>query len=110
MTPLPTNHAIQDKTRDADPVDKEAVFALTDAAGMKRGDVECTIKNESGWNPRITHLDGDGTVDEGLWQINSSHHLPESITLDPMKSTEYAVSLWKERGWSPWNAYRQFCI
>jgi hypothetical protein len=89
---------------------RDRVLAMTDEAGMDRATVICTVQHESSWNSNPKpHVNDNGTIDKGLWQINSIHKQPDSITLDPIKSTEYAINLWRNQGFSPWMAYTTYC-
>lgn len=89
---------------------KEEVFKLTDEAGMSRADVECAIQHESGWNPnKISPVNKNGTIDKGLWQINSVHEQPDNVTLNPIRATQFSIKLWKDRGWGQWFGWATYC-
>lgn len=56
---------------------------------------------ESGGNPNATNSNGDGSMDRGLWQINSVHG-PLSTT-DPMANARAAISISAGgSNWRPW--------
>lgn len=67
---------------------------------------------ESGGNTTATNQDSNGTVDRGLWQINSVHGTQSSY--DVMGNARAAVAISNNgTNWSPWTtytsgAYRQF--
>jgi hypothetical protein len=58
---------------------------------------------ESGGNTAVQNSIGA----TGLWQILLSAHPSVSAeeARDPMFATRYALRLWRERGWQPWEAY-----
>lgn len=56
---------------------------------------------ESGGNPSATHTNSNGTVDRGLWQINSIHGAQS--TLDPLANARAAVAIsGNGSSWRPW--------
>jgi hypothetical protein len=67
---------------------------------------------ESGGNPNAKNLNTNGTIDRGLWQINSIHGARS--TFDPGKNADGAVAISSGgRNWRPWvtyntGAYRKF--
>lgn len=67
---------------------------------------------ESGGNSTATDCDSNGSIDRGLWQINSVHG--SQSTYDVMGNARAAVSISNNgTNWSPWTtytsgAYRQF--
>lgn len=67
---------------------------------------------ESGGNSTATDNDSNGTVDRGLWQINSVHGAQS--TYDVMGNARAAVSISNNgNNWTPWTtynsgAYRQY--
>lgn len=59
---------------------------------------------ESGGNPSITHRNSDGSIDRGLWQINSRHGALS--TINPLGNARAAVSISSNgRNWHPWTTY-----
>lgn len=60
---------------------------------------------ESGGNSTATNQDSNGTVDRGLWQINSVHGDAQS-TYDVMGNARAAVAI-SNRGtnWTPWTVF-----
>lgn len=56
---------------------------------------------ESGGNPGASNTNSNGTVDRGLWQINSSHGADS--TFDPQANARAAIRLSNNgKDWSPW--------
>lgn len=59
---------------------------------------------ESGGNPQATDNDSNGTVDRGLWQINSSHG--SQSTYNVMANARAAVAISNNgTNWNPWTTY-----
>lgn len=58
---------------------------------------------ESGGRTDATHTNTNGTVDRGVWQINSVHNIAGDL-FDPTVNAKAAFSIWKAAGnsWSPW--------
>jgi len=80
----------------------------------KFGDLDCKIalaiaKAESGLRENAININTNGTIDVGIYQINSIHFNKEGCTLkevsDMYKNVDCAYSIWKEQGWTPWVAY-----
>jgi cell wall-associated NlpC family hydrolase len=67
-------------------------------------------KGESGWNPRATHNNSNGSIDQGIFQINSIHkarYAGQDI-FDPQTNINVAYQVWKDAGgsWRPWVVYQ----
>lgn len=45
----------------------------------------------------------NGSIDEGVFQINSIHK--QSNMMDYKKNISYAYRLYKGQGWRPWSTY-----
>lgn len=59
---------------------------------------------ESGGNTAATNNDSNGTVDRGLWQINSVHG--SQSTYDVMGNARAAIAISNNgSNWSPWTTY-----
>lgn len=86
------------------------------AAGFTGDDLPIAVavaQAESGGNPSATHLNGNGTTDFGLWQINSVHVaiLALGDWRNPSTNARMAYAVWQESGWrSTYNsgAYRRY--
>ena len=70
---------------------------------------------ESSGNPNATNNNSNGTVDRGLWQINSVHSQfdPNRLLTDPLYNAQAAVAIEKSSGLGAWTtytsgAYKQF--
>lgn len=71
------------------------------------------VQAESSGNPTAQNTNRNGTVDRGLFQINSIH-IPqlqkegiistETDLFDPVKNTKAALYLKNRDGWKPWDA------
>ena len=64
---------------------------------------------ESNGNPDATDFDGNGTVDSGLWQINSVHtQFSPACDYDPLCAAKAAFSISAGgTDWEPWVTYQQ---
>lgn len=66
------------------------------------------MMGESGGNFRAINYN-KGSVDIGLFQINSVHFSKEKCTIDKVATVEgnilCAYSIYKNQGWSPWVAF-----
>lgn len=60
---------------------------------------------ESGGNPRATHTDADGSIDRGLWQINSVHGYPAAESFDPATNAREALQVFHSQGLTAWSTY-----
>ena len=60
------------------------------------------IECESTWNPEAVNQNRNGSNDKGLWQLNSVHGISDEVRFDPIKSTEEAIKLIKQKGFQPW--------
>jgi cell wall-associated NlpC family hydrolase len=60
---------------------------------------------ESGGDPRATHRDSDGTIDRGLWQINSIHGYG-TRSFDPLANAREAVAIERGSGLDAWSTYQ----
>lgn len=61
---------------------------------------------ESGGDPHAVDHDADGTVDRGLWQINSVHGYPASQSFNPLDNAREAVAVWRSSGPGAWSTYK----
>jgi len=80
------------------------------AAGFTGDDLPIAVavaQAESGGDPSATHLNGNGTTDFGLWQINSVHVaiLALGDWRDPTTNARMAYAVWQESGWRAWSTY-----
>ena len=63
------------------------------------------ITCESGWNPDAFNVNTNGSVDLGLWQINSIHKdISNTQKLDYMIATDWAINKYWNSG-NSWHAW-----
>lgn len=92
-----------------------AYIALADilnTAGFPAGTSQETglavVAAESGRDPNAKHINTDGSVDRGLWQINNVAHpdVSDATAFDPVLSTKAALSISKGgTDYGPWSAF-----
>lgn len=88
------------------------IGAVAEQAGFRADELAMAIAvavAESGGDPGATDHDANGTVDRGLWQINSVHRaFDAACDYDPScaASAAYAISD-GGRDWSPWVTYQR---
>jgi hypothetical protein len=58
------------------------------------------MKCESGGRANAMNVNSGGSIDRGLFQINSCHGTHS--TFDPEKNVAYAYRLYRSSGWKPW--------
>lgn len=93
------------------PTWQEEVIELLREYGIDTKIASAVITCESGWNPKAYNKNRDGSVDRGIWQINSVHQVPASELNDPVKATYHAIVLIKsKRSWNHWYAYGNACF
>lgn len=92
----------------------DEIVAIVHGAGWRGDDVAigaAIIMAESTGDPAaINPNNPDGTIDRGLWQINSIHeHMlePGESWFDPAVSTRLARRIYEEAGnsWRPWSTW-----
>jgi hypothetical protein len=93
-------------------LDAAAVAKMAVAVGWRGDDVRIAVavaRAESAWNPTATLLNTNGSIDHGLYQINSVHAaiLAGGNWRDPMDNTKMAYKVWTDAGrrWRPWVTY-----
>jgi hypothetical protein len=60
-------------------------------------------KCESGFNPESIGVNKNGTVDRGVFQLNTvHHHITSSCAFDARCNIDTAYELFKKQGWRPW--------
>lgn len=76
--------------------------------------IDCRIalavaRAESGMREDAVNINTNGTIDIGIYQINSVHFGKQGCSLkdvvDQYKNVDCAYSIWLEQGWNPWVAY-----
>lgn len=95
----------------------DELVAITSAAGWRGDDVAIgasIIMAESGGDPTaVNTANANGTIDRGLWQINSIHEHrlgPGESWFDPAVSTRLARDIYADAGnsWQPWSTFSFF--
>ena len=66
---------------------------------------------ESGLNPNAIHINKGGSVDRGIFQINSVHldrvNGNAEALFDPKTNIKVAYEIFSEQGWCPWTTARK---
>jgi len=82
---------------------------LARAAGFPEDQIPMAVAvalAESGGNASATHGNSNGSMDNGLWQINSVHSGRPGFenVMDPLQNAKLAFQIYKDAGnsWSPW--------
>jgi hypothetical protein len=60
---------------------------------------------ESSGRPTAVNRNTDGTIDRGLWQINSIHGAQSTFDVESNANAAFAIS-GGGRNWSPWTVYK----
>lgn len=88
------------------PMTPEDIKSLWIQAGgnpQHAGTAAAVALAESSGNPQASHTNSSGSVDRGLWQINSIHGALSSF--DPLANARAAVAISKNGAtWEPWCA------
>ena len=59
---------------------------------------------ESRWNPKAIHVNTNGSVDKGTFQLNSVHNLPDSVTMDTLANIKWAKAKFiRDGNWNAWS-------
>lgn len=79
------------------------------AGGPSTGDLPAVMAAialaESSGNPNARNVDSNGTVDRGLWQINSSNFDSDSL-FNPQTNAKWAVKVYNRQGLNAWTTYK----
>jgi hypothetical protein len=104
----------------SDGLTAESVAAIAYRAGWRGDDIDIAVavaRAESGWRATITNGNTNGSVDYGLFQINSIHAaiLAGGNWADPQDNAAMAFKVWTDAGgkWGPWvtfwsGSYRKY--
>ena len=91
----------------------DQVAKLVSAAGFPDAEIDTAVavaRGESEWNPRATNNNTNGTIDYGLFQINSIHQsiLSGGDRFNPADNAKMAFKIWQQAGnsWTPWVAWK----
>jgi len=77
-------------------------------AGTSQEEGIAVVAAESGRDPNAKHVNADGSVDRGLWQINNVAHpdVTDATAFDPVLSTKAALSISKGgTDYGPWSTF-----
>jgi Lysozyme like domain len=104
----PVSDTQMDAARGGGTLDCTQLEALWDSAGGNPADSFMAAEiatAESGGQQYATDDDGNGTTDEGYWQINTSHGA--LATYDPYGNARAAVIISADgTDWEPWVTYQ----
>jgi len=82
----------------------EYIWSAAGGSGQTAPIAAAIAMAESGGNSGATNCDSNGTIDRGLWQINSVHG--SQSTYDVMGNARAAVAISNSGGnWQPWTTY-----
>lgn len=83
--------------------ERDANIAIIKKVWGKDADTGLAIsKCESGYRAQATHVNDNGTIDEGLFQVNSVHGMPDMK--NPTANALYALNLYRDQGTAPWSS------
>lgn len=109
LTPTTTILAIPVEPTDM----REWVKWKTGQSGLKWEDVDCLIKNESGWREMAYFINRGGkSLDRGLWMWNDkwNAHISNECSFDFKCSTIEAIKKIKRDGnYNAWYGYKNNC-
>jgi cell wall-associated NlpC family hydrolase len=92
-------------------------YALARTAGFTPEDAVIATavsmaENRSGDSALPSPTNRDGSIDIGLWQINSQHWAKfggrEAMT-DPLRNAQAAYAIWSSSGWCAWFTFATSC-
>lgn len=92
-----------------EPEMKEWVLNEVAMAGLDVEEIDCLIKNESGWNNWAYNINTNGTTDMGLWMWNSIHKNNVSVEcrFDYKCATKKAIEkILHDGNYGAWYGYR----
>jgi len=69
-------------------------------------ELEVIAMCESSLNPTARHFNDNGTIDRGLFQINSKHNLPLELVYDPYWSIAFAIDKYVKGELDIWVCHR----
>lgn len=87
---------------------QDEIMSMLKKAGVDTEFATRMIQCESTWNPEAFHYN-QGSIDRGLWQINSYFHpeVSKDCSYDPVCATREAIRIIKTKGWSEWSCYEK---
>ena len=85
------------------------IFALARNAGFDNGQavtMTAIALAESGGDTAVTHRNSNGSLDVGLWQINSVHGYSTASMQDPFQNARAAKAIYDSQGLNAWTVFR----
>lgn len=82
----------------------EELWILAGGPKAQAGTAAAVALAESGGNPNAENKNTNGSIDRGLWQINSVHGGLSTTNIEG--NVKAAIKINKEQGWSPWTTYK----
>jgi len=73
--------------------------------GVEAETALAVMKAESNGKADAVHYNNNGSIDRGIFQINSIHGYSESQLLNPKDNIRLAYQIFKKQGWQGWSAY-----
>ena len=92
---------------------KQWVLKEIENAGLDRWEADRIVDKESKWKPWNRYINKDGTIDRGLWMINSYWHseISDECAYDYKCATEAAIKIrLQDKNWHQWVAAKQLGI
>lgn|SRR3990167_819071 len=84
---------------------QEMIVRLANEYGVDPDDAERISFCESSHNPLAENYSNkNGSNDKGLFQINSTHGVPDSCRLDAECNIEWAMEMINKKGYQPWHS------
>lgn len=68
--------------------------------------VAIALAESNGRTDAINRNNSNGSVDRGLWQINSVHDKLPGDRFNPADNARLAYQIWKNGGWRAWSTYK----
>ena len=87
---------------------REYVLNEVKKAGLDPKKAEMIIQCESGWEIWQDQVNNNGSIDRGLWQINSIHNFGVENSYNYKKATDWAIQKRLHDGnWSAWTCAKK---
>ena len=94
----------------AQQLSKEQLVTLASKFGGWRGSdlvyAVAKMLSESGGHVKVVGTNDDGSIDRGVWQLNSKAwpQVDDTAAFHPIVATIVARAIWNEHGWRPWRS------
>lgn len=87
------------------------IFALARDAGFSQGQAvtmtAIALAESGGETTAVNRSNSNGTIDVGLWQINSVHGYSESAMKDPFQNAKAAKAIHARQSYGAWTVYKK---